>query len=131
VSARERDTVTLFRPVGLAELELVRQSGWKEFPPRLPAQPIFYPVLNQDYAAQIAREWNSRDASHQFVGFVLRFAVDAPFLARYEVHRVGGRGHDEYWIPAAELREFNDNIIGRIELVAKYERGASVPLDES
>ena len=39
------DTVTLFRPVGQQELELIEKSGIKEFPPPLPFQPIFYPVL--------------------------------------------------------------------------------------
>ena len=45
------DTVTLWRPTGPEELALVEASGWREWPPRLPGQPIFYPVLNEDYAA--------------------------------------------------------------------------------
>ncbi len=44
------DTVTLYRPVGPEERELIRQSGFTAFPPRLPDQPIFYPVLTEDYA---------------------------------------------------------------------------------
>ena|GEM_PF-5137857 len=43
------------RPVGRKELALVRASGFRAFPPRLPGQPFFYPVLNQEYATQIAR----------------------------------------------------------------------------
>ena len=54
------DTVTLWRPTGPEELALVEASGWREWPPRLPGQPIFYPVLNQEYAAKIARDWNVR-----------------------------------------------------------------------
>ena len=36
------------------ELRLVYEAGLKAFPPRLPEQPIFYPVLNFGYAEQIA-----------------------------------------------------------------------------
>ena len=107
----------------------MRDSGWKELPPRLPAQP-FYPVLNDEYASQIACDWNSKDPGHRFIGYVLRFAVDAGFLARYDVHRVGGRLHDEYWIPASDLAEFNNHIAGKIELVSKFERGERVALCE-
>jgi hypothetical protein len=56
------DTMTLFRPVGPTELEWIRASGNCAFPPRLPEEPIFYPVLNEDYAAQIARDWNAKDS---------------------------------------------------------------------
>jgi len=37
-------TTTLFRPVGLHELALIWDKGMREYPPRLPHQPIFYPV---------------------------------------------------------------------------------------
>lgn len=37
--------MTLYRPVGLAELELIAAAGWRAYPPRLAWQPIFYPVL--------------------------------------------------------------------------------------
>lgn len=49
------ETVTLYRPTGPEELELVRASGFRRWPPRLPEQPIFYPVTNGAYARQIAR----------------------------------------------------------------------------
>jgi hypothetical protein len=55
-------TMTPWRPCGPAELELVRESGWTAWPPRLPDQPIFYPVLNEDYATKIARDWNAPGA---------------------------------------------------------------------
>ncbi len=111
---------TLYRPVGQKELDLIQGSGWTAFPPRLPFQPIFYPVLSQDYAAQIARDWNTRDAASDYVGYVTRFAVNADFLSRYPVQMVGSREHQEYWIPAEELDEFNANIVGKIEVVATF-----------
>ena len=112
-------TVTLFRPVGLDELSLIRESGYTEFPPRLPEQPIFYPVINEEYAAQIARDWNTRHSKHGR-GYVTRFRVRADFLKRYEVQTVGGSIHQEYWIPAEELPEFNRNIVGLIEVIAEF-----------
>jgi hypothetical protein len=107
----------LFRPVGPEELALVRESGWKRFPPRLPEQPIFYPVANEAYARQIAREWNVRDSGE---GHVLRFAVRSAVLARYPAQRVGAPLHVEYWIPAEDLEAFNEGIVGFIEVVASY-----------
>jgi hypothetical protein len=110
--------VTLFRPVGESELALIRQSGWMEFPPRLPEQPIFYPVLGEQYAAQIARDWNARDGGN---GYVLRFAVDGDYLSRYDIQTVGSRLHREYWIPAEELASFNEHIIPPIEMIAVFQ----------
>lgn len=109
----------LFRPVGLEELDLIRANGFTAFPPRLPEQPIFYPVLNEDYARQIARDWNAKMNASK-VGYVTRFAVRTEFLQRYEIQTVGGVVHQEYWIPAEELVEFNQNIVGGIEVVAEY-----------
>ena len=43
----EPQTITLFRPVGPKELELIRAANFRAFPPRLPDQPIFYPVLTE------------------------------------------------------------------------------------
>ena len=111
------DTVTLYRPVGPQELALIKESDWREFPPRLPDQPIFYPVTNQAYAAQIARDWNVKASG---AGFVLRFAVKASYLGRFPVQTVGGAIHTEYWIPAEELTEFNANIVGPIEVVEEF-----------
>jgi hypothetical protein len=111
------ETVTLWRPTGPKELALVEESGWRAWPPRLQDQPIFYPVLNEDYATRIARDWNVK---HSGAGFVTRFAVSREFLDRYEVQQVGGRTILEYWIPAQDLDELNANIVGLIEVVAEY-----------
>jgi hypothetical protein len=111
------ETITLYRPTGRRELELVREGGYRAWPPRLPGQPIFYPVLNEEYATQIARDWNARGTS---IGFVTRFRVRAAYLRRYEVQTVGGRVHQEYWIPAEDLDEFNSNIVGLIEVIAEF-----------
>lgn len=111
------NTTILYRPVGPAELALIEQSGWKEFPPRLPEQPIFYPVMNEEYAIQIARDWNVRASGS---GFVTKFAVDADFLQKYEVQNVGGFIHNELWVPAEELADFNAHIVGVIEVTREF-----------
>lgn len=111
---------TLYRPVGQAELDLIRAAAYRSFPPRLEAQPFFYPVLTPEYAAQIARDWNTKDAASGFVGYVLRFAVTTEFLSRFEIHTVGDSHHREYWIPAAELTQFNENIVGQIEVISEF-----------
>ncbi|MFI2760767.1 ADP-ribosylation/crystallin J1 [Streptomyces echinatus] len=116
-----RSTTTLWRPTGPVELELVRELGWRAWPPRLPEQPIFYPVLNEDYAIRIARDWNVK---HDGAGFVTRFEVDTEFLARYPVRQAGGKTILELWVPAEELDEFNAHIVGRIEVVREF-RAAS------
>jgi hypothetical protein len=115
--AIERDTVTLWRPVGPQELQLIRDSGMRAFPPRLPEQPIFYPVLTEEYAIKIARDWNVRASGS---GYVTRFRVRKVFLDRYDVHDAGGRDHLEYWIPADEISAFNAAIVGEIEVVAQF-----------
>lgn len=111
------ETVTLYRPTGERELALIAERGFREFPPRLPEQPIFYPVLNEEYATQIARDWNTRDGG---IGYVLRFEVDAKYLGQYPVQIAGSRAHQEYWIPAEDLAEFNRHIAGVIEVIAEY-----------
>lgn len=115
-------TVTLWRPAGPEELALVEESGWREWPPRLPEQPIFYPVLNEEYATRIARDWN---APHSGAGYVTRFRVRKAFLDNYEVHQAGGQTILEYWIPAEHLARLNANIIGTIEVVARYDTTSS------
>jgi hypothetical protein len=111
-------TVTLFRPTGSNELALIAESDFRAFPPRLPEQPIFYPVTNEAYASQIAREWNTKTGDGR--GYVTRFEVNAEFLSRYAKHVVGNRSHEEYWIPAEDLAEFNRNIVGRIEVIGEF-----------
>jgi len=106
----------LYRPVGLIELQRIYESGMHAFPPRLPEQPIFYPVLNFTYAAQIARAWNTK--SHSFAGYVTEFVVDDPYVAQFERRVVGGRLHEELWVPAEQLAEFNQHIVGLIRVSA-------------
>ena len=114
------ETVVLFRPVGQKELDLIHDSGSTRFPPRLAWQPIFYPVLTEDYAVSIARDWNTKDVASGFVGYVFRFHVRKSYLDRHEPHEVGGKRHREYWIPAEEFDEFNANIVGLIEVIHEF-----------
>src|ERR1700682_2144256 len=114
---RDQETVTLWRPVGPLELELIQKADMRAFPPRLPEQPIFYPVLSEEYAVKIARDWN---VAHSGSGFVTRFHVLGGFLSRYAVQEAGGRGHQEYWIPAEDLAAFNAAIVGKIEVIASF-----------
>jgi hypothetical protein len=111
------EVTTLYRPVGPKELELIAASGYRAFPPRLPEQPIFYPVLSEEYATQIARDWNVRESG---AGFVTRFAVSTLFVSRYPVQTVGASVHKELWVPADELDDFNRNIVGLIEVIATF-----------
>ncbi len=110
-------TTILYRPVGQKELDLIEESGWKKFPPRLPEQPIFYPVMNEEYAIQISREWN---VPAYGAGFVTKFNVDSEYLKKFEIQNVGGEIHNELWVPAEELEEFNNNIVGLIEVTKSY-----------
>ncbi|MFE7190923.1 ADP-ribosylation/crystallin J1 [Kitasatospora sp. NPDC057541] len=110
-------TTTLWRPTGPQELALVEAADWRAWPPRLPDQPIFYPVLNEDYAIRIARDWNVPASG---VGYVTRFEVDTAFLTRYPVRQAGGRTILELWVPAEELPEFNRHLVGRIEVVHEF-----------
>lgn len=98
----------LYRPVGIHELALLFDAEMAAFPPRLPEQPIFYPVLNAPYAIQIARDWNAK-GEHR-AGYVTEFDVDDTYASRFERHIVGARQHEELWIPAEELGEFNWHI---------------------
>jgi hypothetical protein len=108
---------TLYRPTGEKELELIRESSWRAFPPRLPEQAFFYPVLNEEYATQIARDWNTRDGG---TGYVMRFYVETEYLDNFPVRTAGARIHQEYWIPAEDLEEFNQHIVGPIEIVSQF-----------
>lgn len=114
------ETITLYRPVGQKEYELIRDTGFSKFPPRLATQPIFYPVLNEDYAIQIARDWNTKDAASGYCGYVTRFKVQTDYLSQYNVQTVGSQTHQEYWIPAEDLDLFNQHIVGLIEVIAGF-----------
>ena len=113
------ETVILYRPVGTKELDLIEASDFTAFPPRLPEQPIFYPVTNEAYAAQIARDWNAKYNADK-IGYVTKFEVRKEFLDKYETKIVGGATHEEYWIPAEDLEEFNRSIVGKIEVIAEF-----------
>ncbi|WP_340647886.1 hypothetical protein [Pseudoxanthomonas winnipegensis] len=110
-------TTTLYRPVGPEELELLRQSDFTRWPPRLPEQPIFYPVRNAEYAAEIASKWNVADSGY---GAVTRFQVHSHFMDRYQIQKVGGARHTEWWVPAEELEALNDHIVGKIEVIQEF-----------
>lgn len=111
------ETTRLYRPVGLKEMELIAALGYKSFPQRLEWQPIFYPVMNQQYAEQIAFEWNTVDEFSGFIGIVTAFEVKNSFLNKYEIQNVGDKNHNELWIPSEDLNDFNSNIIGEIEVI--------------
>lgn len=111
------ETVTLYRPTGPKELKLVKDSGFKEWPHRIPEQPIFYPVTNEEYAKEIAIKWNIEDSK---IGYVTRFEVKKEFMDRYEIQKVGGKNHTEWWIPAEDIEELNANIVGLIEIIGEY-----------
>jgi len=113
---------TLYRPVGLAELLLIEQSGMRRFPKRLPEQPIFYPVLNREYARQITQDWNTKNNAGiaDQVGFVTEFSLPREYLLRFDEHQVGDTIHRELWVPAEELETFNDHIVGTIRVIETY-----------
>ena len=111
------DVVILYRPTGQKELELVAANGYRRWPARLPEQPIFYPVTNEEYAREIATKWNVRSSG---IGYVTKFQVKKSFMDHYPIQKVGGAHHTEWWIPAEDLEELNDNIVGLIEVIGEY-----------
>ncbi len=115
-----------WRPIGRNELEKIEAAGMRAFPPRLPEQPIFYPVLSFAYAEKIARDWNAVRENHGFEGFVVAFEIDDAFASRYPVQTAGGVECKELWIPAQEFEDFNRRILGLIEVAATYKNGARV-----
>ncbi len=62
-------------------------------PSRLPEQPFFYPVLHEEYATQIARDWNTKNGG---TGYVVRLYIEKSFLDRYQGQTAGARIHREY-----------------------------------
>ena len=118
-------TITMYRPTGPNELKLVEDSGYSRWPPRLPEQPIFYPVTNKQYAIDISSDWNVKSSG---IGYVTRFEVKKEFVDRYQIEKVGGANHTEWWIPAEELDELNENIVGLIEVIGQCtEKGEMEP----
>ena len=113
------EKLTLYRPTGPDELALIAASEWRTFPPRLPDHPIFYPVLTEEYATRIARDWNAKDGK---TGYVLRFEVPADVLERWPPQQgAAGAVFRELWVPAQELDDFNACILGAIEIIGEYE----------
>ncbi len=107
----------LYRPVGQAELDLIIAADYQAFPPRLPEQSIFYPVLNEKYAREIAERWNKKSADSGYAGYVTTFEIDDGFISKYRIQTVGASYHQEFWIPAEELDDFNNHIIGKIIVI--------------
>ena len=110
-------TITCYRPIGPQELDKLVQSDYKEWPARLPEQPIFYPVTNEQYTIEITR-WNVKQFG---AGYVTKFEVKKEFMDNYDIHTVGAHYHTEWWIPSEELDKLNANIVGKIEIIGKYE----------
>ncbi|MDN3695610.1 ADP-ribosylation/crystallin J1 [Chryseobacterium tructae] len=113
-------TTRLYRPVGEKEMVLIIENGYQKFPPRLEWQPIFYPVLDEDYASEIAEKWNTRDEFGNYLGFVTRFEVLEEVANQYPAQNVGARNHNELWVPSEELDTFNKAIIGNIEVIKVF-----------
>ena len=107
----------LYRPVGQAVLDLIIAADYQAFPPRLPEQSIFYPVLNEKYAREIAERWNKKSADSGYAGYVTTFEIDDGFISKYRIQTVGASYHQEFWIPAEELDDFNNHIIGKIIVI--------------
>ncbi|MEN4759759.1 ADP-ribosylation/crystallin J1 [Chryseobacterium sp. C39-AII1] len=107
-------TKTLYRPVGEKEMILIIENNFKIFPPRLEWQPIFYPVLDEEYASEIAEKWNTRDEAGNYLGFVTKFEVLEEVVNQYPSQNVGAKNHNELWIPSEELDTFNQAIVGKI-----------------
>ena len=112
-------TTTLYRPAGPVEIELVEASGFRRWPPRLPEQPIFYPVTNEKYAIEITEQWNVPACG---IGYVTRFEVETHFMDRYPIEVVGAPHNTEWWIPAEDLDAMHEHLVGLIEVIGTYRR---------
>ncbi|WP_442266373.1 ADP-ribosylation/crystallin J1 [Tenacibaculum sp. ZS6-P6] len=112
--------IKLYRPVGEKEMQLIAESGFKKFPPRLEWQPIFYPVLNEEYASEIASKWNTTDPFGNYLGFVTAFEISEDEFKKYPIENVGGKIHNELWVSANQLESFNDSIQGEIKTLKVY-----------
>lgn len=113
-------TITLYRPIGEKELILISESEFTKFPPRLDWQPIFYPVLNEAYAIEIASKWNTNDKFGNYLGFVTKFIISEEEFLKYKVENVGGSIHNELWVPSEDLETFNLAIVGEIKIIKVF-----------
>ncbi|MDX2065774.1 MAG: four helix bundle protein [Fimbriimonadaceae bacterium] len=109
------ESVLMYRPVGPAELAALADLNYEGWPPRLPEQPIFYPVTNARYAREISEKWNVKGYGQ---GYVTRFRVRKEFADQFPVECVGESHHTEWWIPAEAIDELNQNLVGKIEVIA-------------
>ncbi|OLD20926.1 MAG: hypothetical protein AUI91_05700 [Acidobacteria bacterium 13_1_40CM_3_56_11] len=108
----------LWRPVGFHEMAKVFEAGMKGFPPRLPEQSIFYPVLVQEYADQTAATWNTKE--EPFVGYVIEMEILDEYGARFTPQTVGSAIHRELWVPSEELAEFNNQLTKPVSVRRAY-----------
>ena len=53
-------------------------------------------------------------------GFVTKFHIDKHYIRKFDVQNVGGEIHNELWVRAEELEEFNAHIIGLIEVAMEF-----------
>lgn len=113
-------TITLYRPVGEKEMLLIIESNYKKFSPRLNWQPIFYPVLDEEYASEIAEKWNTKDEAGNYLGFVTEFEVLQEEVNKYPAQNVGAKNHNELWVPSEELDTFNQAIVGNIKVTKVF-----------
>lgn len=42
------------------------------------------------------------------------------YIAKFDVQTVGSHYHQEFWIPAEDIEEFNKNITGKIETIHEF-----------
>jgi hypothetical protein len=113
-------SITLYRPVGQVEFDLIKDSNYNSFPPRLSWQPIFYPVLDLEYACSIARDWNTNDDINGNIGYVTQFEIPLDYFKKFKVENVGAKNHNELWVPAEELENFNAQILNKIKVVKVF-----------
>lgn len=111
----------LYRPVGLQELTLIAQAGYRSFPAQLAEPPIAYPILNLDYASHVAKDIKTREVNAGYAGFVAEFEISEQYARQFAVKSVGlRRRHRELLVPSEEFHNFNTRILGHIKVVAAF-----------
>ncbi|HWS36466.1 MAG TPA: ADP-ribosylation/crystallin J1 [Actinoplanes sp.] len=108
------ETTALWRPAGPRELDLIRASGWRRWPPVPLERLYFYPILSESFAVTGAQHWTSSDSG---VRYVLRIHVETDFVGRYSTRSFGGSAAPMLWVPAEDMDEFNAHVVGLIEVV--------------
>ena len=80
---------------------------------------ILFPLgsLTKTEAREIAEKWNKRYPDSQYAGYVTSFEIDDGYISQFPVQTVGAGYHQELWIPAEELENFNRHIIGTIAIL--------------